>query len=87
MILLDEINKINQIKHENKHDEYSNVFKINKVEDREEIHFSKSILEILNKSIIASSIIGDQNTEKCWINNSKFYKTIEASLFDFYLER
>ena len=87
MILLDEINKINQIKHDNKHDEYSNVFKINKEENREEIHFSKSILEILNKSIIASSIIGNQHAEKSWINNSNFYNTLEASLFDFYLER
>ena len=72
MLLLNEINKINQIKTESKMDEYFNVFKINRAENFKE-HFSKNILEILNKLIIASSSIGKQHPKNCWINNKKIY--------------
>ena len=72
---MNETNKINSA-NSIKQNEYNHNFKLNR-SDKKNVHFSKNILEILNKSIVASSRISQLYSENCWINNENFYKIIE----------
>jgi hypothetical protein len=49
-------------------------------------HFTKSLLDILNKLIIASSYSNKLST-KCWLNNKNVYKVTEACVCEYYAER
>lgn len=50
------------------------------------MHFSKNLLEILNKSAVYSSELSLQPRE-FWFNNKNIYKLIETCVCDFYAER
>lgn len=51
-----------------------------------ELHFSKNLLEILNKSLASSSVLSSLPRE-CWLNNKHVYKIIEVCICEFYMER
>ena len=55
--------------------------------DNKKIHFSRNLIEILNKSVISSANLNITHDTNCWINNENFYKTLDTLLVDFYLER
>lgn len=60
-------------------------FKSTKTEKRKN-HFSKNLLEIINKAVVTSSKQNSHSAD-CLINNQKFYSFVQSILFDYYLER
>jgi len=54
---------------------------------KNKIHFSKNLLEIINKLINTLSHLEEQGDSKSWLNNSKIYRILEVCICEFYLER
>jgi hypothetical protein len=52
------------------------------------LHFTRNLLEILNKAFVASSSSASSHlSEKFWFNNQHVYQLIESCICDFYAER
>ena len=54
--------------------------------NEENLHFSKNLLEIVNKGLTASSDLSHLPKD-FWLNNQNIYQLIESCICDFYAEK
>ena len=58
----------------------------NKPNKNQDIHFSKNLLDLLNKYFTSSSLLNNM-PQRFWFNNKKVYHLIETGVCDYYTER
>lgn len=60
---------------------------LNKRQEAQETHFSRTLIDALNKIMVTASGNQPRLSVKCFANNQEVYKILENCLCDYYLER
>jgi hypothetical protein len=60
---------------------------LNKRPEVDEAHFSRVLVDVFSKIMVAASENQPQLSSKCFLNNQEVHKILENCLCDYYLER